>query len=63
MTIEAGLAAVEFNHSFAGGIKGWKNADFKITTNKAALNVETMVAYVHISEALTLTYDEWDARR
>lgn len=63
MTIEAGLAAVEFNHSFAGGVKGWKDADFNITTNKAALNVETMIAYVHISEELTLSYDEWDAER
>lgn len=63
MTIEAGLAAVEFNHAFTGGIRGWKNADFKITTNKAALNVETLVAYVRISETLTLTYDVWNAER
>jgi len=63
MTIEAGLAAVEFSHAFAGGIRGWKNADLKITTNKAALNVETMVAYVRISEILTLSYTEWDAER
>ena len=63
MTIEAGLLAVEFNHAFTGGIRGWKNADFKITTNKAALNVETLVAYVRISEALTLSYSEWNAER
>ena len=63
MTIEAGLAAVEFNHAFTGGIKGWRNADFKITTNKAALNVETLVAYVRISEDLALEYGVWDAER
>jgi len=62
-TIEAGLAAVEFNHSFVGGIRGWKAAEFKITTNKAALNVETMVAYVRISKDFTKTYAQWNAER
>jgi len=63
ITIEAGLVAVEFSHAFTGGIRGWKDADFKITTNKAAMNVETLVAYVRISSDLTLTYSEWNANR
>ena len=63
MTIEAGLTAVEFSHAFAGGIRGWKDADFKITTNKAALNVETFVGYVRIASELTQTYDEMDAAK
>ena len=62
-TIEAGLAAVEFSHSFAGGIRGWKDADFKITTNKAAINVETFVGYVHLSKAAAKTYSVWNAER
>ena len=63
MTIEAGLKAVEFSHAFAGGIRGWKDADLKITTNKAALNVETFVGYVRIASELTQTYDEMDAAK
>ena len=56
-------SAVEFSHSFAGGIRGWKDADFKITTNKAAINVETFVGYVHLSKAAAKTYSVWNAER
>ncbi len=61
--MEAATAPVNFSHAFSGGLKGWKDADFQIVTDQDAMEVTVMVGYVHISEALTLEYDKWNAER
>lgn len=61
--MEGASAPIEFSHAFAGGIKGWKDADLQVVTDQAAMYTVTLIGYVHISETLTETYDTWDARR
>ena len=61
--MEGASAPIEFSHAFAGGIKGWKDADLQVVTDQAAMYAVTLIGYVHISEVLTQTYDAWDAGR
>ncbi len=63
MEIEGVSAPVEFSHSFVGGVKGWKDANFQVVTNQAAMKVLTFVGYVHVSKESTLEFSEWDAQR
>ncbi len=63
MVVDRETAPVEFSHSFAGGVRGWKEADFQVVTNKAAMYVVTLVGYVHLSAGATMTYTQWDADR
>ncbi|KKN00477.1 hypothetical protein LCGC14_1137440 [marine sediment metagenome] len=46
MEIEGVSAPVEFSHSFVGGVKGWKDANFQVVTNQAAMLVRTFVGYI-----------------
>ena len=61
--MEGASAPIEFSHAFAGGIKGWKDADLQVVTDQAAMYIVTLIGYVHISEVLTETYDTWNAGR
>ena len=63
MEIEGASAPVEFSHSFAGGLIGWKDAILQVITDQAAMYVVTLVGYVKIFESLTKTYDEWKNSR
>ncbi|MFC1567317.1 hypothetical protein ACFL3R_00585 [Thermodesulfobacteriota bacterium] len=61
-TFDAGTAGFQFSHTFTGGLKGWKDADFQIVTN-AATTVSVLVGYVHISAKATKSYSEWNSER
>jgi len=63
MGVEGATAPVNFGHAFAGGLRGWKDADFQIVTDVTAGNVTVMVGYVRISPKFTLDYSVWDAER
>lgn len=63
MEIQAADAAVQFSHAFSGGVLGWKDAIFQVVTDKAAMNVTTLVGYIKVGKLLTKTYSEWNAER
>jgi hypothetical protein len=63
MEIEGVSAPVEFSHTFAGGLCGWKNAKLQVITDQAAMHVVTLVCYVRVAMKLTKTYAEWSADR
>jgi hypothetical protein len=61
-TFDGSVDSFYFTYAFTGGVRGWKDADFKITTNEAT-TLSVILGYVHISPAQTLPYGEWDAAR
>ena len=63
MVIEGAEAPVEFAHTFQGGVRGWKDADFQVVTNQAAMYSVTFVGYVHLSPDLTQSYTVWNKKR
>jgi len=63
MVMEGASAPIEFPHAFQGGLKGWKEADFQVVTDQAAMYVVTLVGYVHLSTAATKGYGAWNAER
>ena len=63
MEIEGVSAPVEFSHSFAGGLAGWKDAVLQVATDQAAMYVVTLVGYIKVSKNLTKIYNEWSADR
>ena len=63
MVIDGSEDVVEFNHSFLGGVRGWKDADLQVVTNQAAMYAITFVGYLHISPESTKSYGVWNAER
>lgn len=63
MEFEAATAPIQFSHAFSGGMLGWKDAILQVVTDKAAMNVTTLVSYIKVSDVFTKTYTEWDAER
>lgn len=53
----------EFQHAFAGGLKGWKAADFTVITDTAGQDVDTMVTYVRLKGNFVKSYNEWIAEK
>ncbi len=61
-TFDGAFASFQFSHAFQGGLRGWKDADFQIVTNKNT-TVGVLVGYVHIATAQTKEYSIWNAER
>ncbi len=61
-TFDASTSSFQFSHTFRGGIRGWKDADFKIITNQAT-TVSVLIGYLHISPESSQSYFVWDAGR
>ena len=51
-----------FSKKSFGRLRGWKDASFKVVTNKAT-TVSLLVRYVHVAPEQTKRYGEWNADR
>ncbi len=61
-TFDAATASFQFSHAFQGGLRGWKNADFKVVTSHNT-TVGVLVGYVHVASEQTKSYSVWNADR
>ena len=59
---DAATASFQFSHAFQGGLRGWKNADFKVVTSHNT-TVGVLVGYVHVAPKQTKSYSVWNADR
>jgi hypothetical protein len=57
--LEGSDSAIQFNHSFEGGVRGWKDAMIEIITDTALQAVTTMLTYVRIGPEFTQNFDVW----
>ena len=61
-TFDGAAASFQFSHAFQGGIRGWKDANLQIVTNKTT-TVGVLIGYVHIATDETKPYGKWDKER
>ncbi len=59
---DAATAPFQFSHAFQGGLRGWKDADFRVVTSHNT-TVGVLVGYVHVAPKQTKSYGVWNAER
>ncbi len=61
-TFDASTSPFQFSHAFQGGLRGWKDGDFKVVTSHNT-TVSLLVGYVHVAPQQTKPYGVWNADR